>query len=253
MTTAQPTRRVALAFFAHPDDAEFLCAGVLARLAHEIRGWEIHIATATAGDCGTTSLSPDEISRVRINEAQASARLIGAQYHCLAERDAYVAYDKPTLRKTIDLFRAIAPTLVFTHALHDYLMDHEIVAQLARAASFAYGVPNVTDVPLVQGSCVPHLYYCDPIEGVDPLGNPVEPTTVIDISSVIQTKTRMLESHASQRDWLRAHHGVDEYIDSMKRLAAQRGRRIGKPFAEGFVQHRGHAYPRNDLLAELLP
>jgi hypothetical protein len=62
----------------------------------------------------------------------------------------------------------------------------------------------------------------------------------------------MLESHASQRDWLRAHHGVDEYIDSMKRLAAQRGRRIGKPFAEGFVQHRGHAYPRNDLLVELL-
>src|SRR6185369_4737284 len=120
------SRRVALAFFAHPDDAELLCAGALTRLAHEIGGWEIHIATATAGDCGTTSLPPEEISQIRKREAETSARIIGARYHCLDERDAYVVYDKPTLRETIELFRAIAPTLVFTHALTDYMMDHEI-------------------------------------------------------------------------------------------------------------------------------
>ncbi|MCG8585160.1 MAG: PIG-L family deacetylase, partial [Pirellulales bacterium] len=38
----QPKRRVALAFLAHPDDAEILCAGTLIRLADE--GWTIHIA-----------------------------------------------------------------------------------------------------------------------------------------------------------------------------------------------------------------
>jgi gamma-butyrobetaine dioxygenase len=36
------------------------------------------------------------------------------------------------------LFRRLAPTLVFTHALKDYMMDHEITALLARAASFGY-------------------------------------------------------------------------------------------------------------------
>ncbi|MFA4016852.1 MAG: hypothetical protein RUDDFDWM_001963, partial [Candidatus Fervidibacterota bacterium] len=36
-----------LAFMAHPDDAEFLCAGTLA-LLHQI-GYEVHIATMTAG------------------------------------------------------------------------------------------------------------------------------------------------------------------------------------------------------------
>ena len=45
-----PPRRV-LAWMAHPDDAEILCAGTLIRLAEA--GWEVHIATATSGDCGT--------------------------------------------------------------------------------------------------------------------------------------------------------------------------------------------------------
>ena len=44
-------RQVALTFLAHPDDAEILCAGTLIRLKEA--GWEIHIATATPGDCGT--------------------------------------------------------------------------------------------------------------------------------------------------------------------------------------------------------
>jgi len=43
-----------LALFAHPDDAEFLCAGTLALLA--ARGATIHMATLTAGDCGSTTL-----------------------------------------------------------------------------------------------------------------------------------------------------------------------------------------------------
>jgi N-acetylglucosamine malate deacetylase 1 len=42
--------KTVLCIGAHPDDAEFLCAGTLA-LLHE-RGWQIHIATVTPGDCG---------------------------------------------------------------------------------------------------------------------------------------------------------------------------------------------------------
>ena len=45
---------------------------------------------------------------------------------------------------------------------------------------------------------------------------------------------------------------IDEYIDSMKRGAAARGKLINTPAAEAFIQHRGHAYPRSDLLAEIL-
>ena len=65
-------------------------------------------------------------------------------------------------------------------------------------------------------------------------------------------KTEMPACHASQRDWLRAHHGMDEYIDSMHRHSAARGAEAGTTYAEAFTQHRGHPFPQNDLLSELL-
>ncbi|HID76497.1 MAG TPA: PIG-L family deacetylase [Planctomycetaceae bacterium] len=236
---------------AHPDDAEFLCAGTLIRLAEA--GWTIHIATAAPGDCGTATENRWDISSRRTREAAEAASRLGATYHCLDERDGFIVYDKPTLQKTYDLFRRIAPGLVFTHAPKDYMIDHEQASLLARAASFLYGAPNVSAFPVLEGSCVPYLYYCDPIEGVDPSGRPVKPTTVVDITAQLDKKTEMLACHASQREWLLKHHGVDEYLDSMKRHAAMRGCEAGVGAAEAFVQHLGHPYPRDDLLAALFP
>jgi LmbE family N-acetylglucosaminyl deacetylase len=242
-------RHVALSLLAHPDDAEILCAGTLIRLAR--LGYEIHIATATAGDCGTMTETREAISATRRAEATAAAAQIGATYHCLGESDLYVVYDKPTIRKAVDLFRRVAPTLAFTHAPKDYMVDHEMVSLLARAASFGHGAPNASDLPLLPGTIVPHLYYCDPVEALDPLGNLVEPTTWVDITPELEKKSQMLAAHVSQREWLRAHHHMDEYLEAMRRHATMRGNQVGSPAAEAFVQHRGHAYPRNDLLAEL--
>ena len=211
----------------------------------------MHIATLAPGDCGTTTETPWAISAIRTEEARRSASLISATYHCLDERDGFVVYDKPTIAKVTDLFRRVAPSLVFTHAAKDYMMDHEMVSLLARGSSFLYAAPNASAVPLKQGSRVPHLYYCDPVEGLDPLGKLVEPTTLIDVSDQLDKKTEILACHASQREWLRAHHGTDEYLDAMKRHAAMRGGQAGTAAAEAFVQHRGHAYPHDDLLAEL--
>ena len=140
---------------------------------------------------------------------------------------------------------------MFTHAAKDYMIDHEQTSLLARSASFLFGAPNISTHPRHPDSHVPWLYYCDPVDGIDPLGNPVSPTTFIDVTKQMDTKTKMLACHASQREWLRAHHGMDEYIESMKRHAEMRGKAAGVKFAEAFVQHRGHAYPPNDLLKEL--
>jgi len=240
---------VALTFLAHPDDAEILCAGTLVRLAEA--GWQVHIATATPGDCGTMTQTRWDISAIRTNEAKRAAGVIGATYHCLDERDGLVVYDKPTVQKVIDLFRRVGPALVFTHAQDDYMMDHVEVSKLARAASFVFGAPNVSAFPLLPGSRIPHLYYCDPIEGIDSLGRPTTPTTTVDVTAQHARKLEMLACHASQREWLRAHHGMDEYLEAVRRHDASRGRLIGRAFAEAFVQHRGHAYPHDDLLTEL--
>jgi LmbE family N-acetylglucosaminyl deacetylase len=249
--TNLPDRKTVLTLLAHPDDAEILCAGTLVRLADA--GWEIHIATATPGDWGTTTETPWAIAARRTGEARQAAGLVRGTYHCLDECDGLVVYDKPTLRKAIDLFRQVAPTLVFTHAPKDYMLDHEMASLLARAASFLYGAPNASAFPLREGSRIPYLYYCDPVEGLDPLGDPVQPTTYVDITAQLDRKSAMLACHASQRDWLLAHHGMDEYLEAMKRHAAMRGREVSVAAAEAFVQHRGHAYPRNDILAEMFP
>jgi hypothetical protein len=99
---------------------------------------------------------------------------------------------------------------------------------------------------------IPFLYYCDALEGKDIFGRPVEPAFCVDVSSAIETKAAMLAAHASQRNWLLKHHGLDQYVEAMRSWGQQRGRPHGVAFAEGFRQHLGHGYPQENLLSQLL-
>jgi LmbE family N-acetylglucosaminyl deacetylase len=242
-----------LCILAHPDDAEFLCAGALIRLklAHH---WDVHIASMTAGDCGSVEHGPQEISRVRRAEGARAADYIAGKYHCLEESDLLIFYNERTLEKVTRLLRLVRPSIVLTHSPADYMVDHEMTSLIVRAAVFGAPIPNFLadrdlGPPLPH---IPHLYYCDPVEGKDPLGREVAPGFCIDISGVIEEKTEMLARHASQRDWLLKHHGMDQYTQAMRHWGAERGRQIGVAFAEGFRQHLGHSYPQDNLLGSLL-
>ncbi len=243
-----------LAFMAHPDDVEFTCAGTLARLKQEA-GCEIVIATATSGDCGSATERPERIAHIRHHEAMAAAAVLGADYHCAGCADLMVMYDEPTLLRFVEILRQSRPDIVITQPPVDYMVDHEHTGRLVRSACFGAPIPNlatraVDPAPVL--SAVPHLYYCDPVDHEDIFGEPVPAGFIVDITAVMEIKERMLACHASQREWLRAHHGMDEYIEAMKRSAGARGAGIGRPFGEGFRQHLGHGYPRNNLIAELL-
>jgi LmbE family N-acetylglucosaminyl deacetylase len=244
---------IILSILAHPDDAEFLCAGVLIRLARE-HGWQVHIATLTPGDCGSAEHSTEEISRIRRAEGARASAIVGGPYHCLEERDLSVCYNVQTLEKVTRLYRQVRPRIVLTHSPADYMLDHEMTSTLARAAAFAAPVPNFQcdrgHAPALDR--IPHLYYCDAIEGKDPLGREVPCGFLIDISSVIETKAEMLTCHASQRNWLLKQHGMDHYVATMRDWSARRGREANVAFAEGFRQHLGHSYPQDNLLGQLL-
>jgi LmbE family N-acetylglucosaminyl deacetylase len=243
-------RQAVLSIGAHPDDAEFMCAGTLA-LLHE-RGWEVHIASLTPGDCGSVEYDREEISRIRRAEAAKSAALLDGQYHCLECSDIFIMYDRPTLLKTIELVRKVRPTVVFALSPSDYMVDHEMASKLAQTACFTGGMVNIDTPGAEPFTPTPYLYYVDAVEGKDRFGAPIQPSTLIDISNVITVKEAMLACHASQRNWLLKHHGIDEYIQTMKAFAAQRGEDGGVAFAEGFRQHLGHAYPQDDILAQEL-
>ncbi len=243
----------ALSILAHPDDAEFLCAGALIRLQREL-GWDIHIASMTPGDCGSVEHGPVEIGKIRRGEGAEAAQLIGGHYHCLEERDLLIFYSEQTLEKATRLMRQVRPDIVFTHSPTDYMLDHEQTSVLVRAAAFGAPIPNFLadrglGTPLEH---IPYLYYCDPIEGKDPLGRGVPPSFGIDISGVIEVKAEMLARHASQRDWLLKHHGMDQYVQAMRDWGAERGKQCGVKFAEGYRQHLGHSYPQDNLLGKLL-
>ena len=240
--------KTVMGIFAHPDDTELMCAGTLSLFSKA--GWEVHIVTMTPGDKGTADLSREEISRIRRNEAANSALLIGATYHCLEFEDLYITYDRESLNRTTKVIRSAQPSIVFTASPSDYMPDHEITGTIVQAACFASGVKNLeVDTPPYEP--VPYLYYSDPMEGKDIYGMPILPSIYVDITSEIGIKEKMLACHASQRDWLMMHHKMDEYILAMKRFSAERGKETGTGFAEGFRQHLGHGFPRNNILKEI--
>src|SRR5262245_54929641 len=143
---AAPERRVALVLMAHPDDAEFLCGGTLALLSRS--GFEIHIATAANGDCGTATLKPEEIAAIRREEGRRAAAVLGGTYHCLEGEDLLVFYEETMLRRADALLRKVRPHLVITHNPQDYMPDHEQTSLIARAACFNAPIPNAPVGPL---------------------------------------------------------------------------------------------------------
>lgn len=239
-----------LCLMAHPDDAEILSGGTLALLCE--KGWNIVIATMTPGQAGSATLNAGAISEVRRKEAAAAAAVIKGAYHCLESEDVFIMYDKPTLLKVIALFRQVQPELVITASPQDYMLDHEITSHLAQTACMGATIPNIEieGSPVLQK--VPHLYYADPVQGKDRFGTAITGDMLVDISTVMDTKEKMLCCHHSQRDWLRTISKVDEFILMMKAFSERNGRLIGKQYAEGYRQHLGFSYPQDDLLGNAL-
>jgi LmbE family N-acetylglucosaminyl deacetylase len=242
-----------LAIHAHPDDVEFLGGGTVVLLATQ--GHEITIATMTPGDCGARDTGPEETAAIRRREATSSAALIGAKYVCAEFRDCAVFNDDASRRRVTELLRRTRPELVLTASPVDYMADHEAASSLVRdccfiapAPNYATGVPNAA--PPIEA--IPHLYFMDPSAGVDREDKVVVPDFVVDIGAAFARKQRMLAQHRSQREWLAAHHGVDDYLGMMERWTRARGALAGIELGEGFRHYRGHAYPTSALLEELV-
>jgi len=247
-----PSLRV-LALFAHPDDCEFLCAGTLCHLAES--GASLHIATMTAGDCGSTSLPPAKIARLRRNEARRAAKQLRAEYTCLEDLDLLVVYDSPTLRKVMELVRTVNPSLVFTHAPKDYMVDHEVTSRLCQTACFGASAPNFRTRarrPAKATRAIPHLYYSQPFGNRDILGEEVQPKIVVDIGTTLVRKESLLACHKSQRAWLNFQQSLPGLGEPVRQMAARAGALAGCEWGEGFRQHLGQGYPQTNLLADLL-
>ncbi len=239
-----------LSLHAHPDDIETLGSGALAILA--AKGHTVRMATATAGDCGSTEHDRAETARIRKGEAASAAAMIGADYACADLPDLGVFNDDPSRRAVTELVRWSQADIVITASPVDYHPDHEAVSLLARDACFASTVPNYETGPSAPLAAIPHLYFMDPIGGRDRDGVRIRPDFGVDVGGVIDVKRHMLLAHESQHAWIARQHGINDYLRSMETWAERRGRDFGVGHAEGFRQYRHAPYPRTPVLQELL-
>lgn len=238
---------------AHPDDAEILAGGTLALLAES--GHSVTIVSMTGGDCGSARHAPDQIAAIRRKEASEAARLLNAEYRCAEFRDLAIFNTDDSRRRVTEIVRGTRPDILLTAAPVDYHCDHEATSSLVRDACFAASVPNYATnaaQPAAPLDAIPHLYFLDSLGGVDRFGSVIEPDFVVDVRTTFETKRRMLACHASQDEWLKRQHGIEDPLAMMERWTRERGALVGIDFGEGFRHYAGHPYPETPLLQELL-
>src|SRR2546421_2199523 len=92
-----------LAVVAHPDDAELLCAGTLARAKRD--GATIAICVMCKGDKGQPSEKVANLSAMRRKEMAASAELLAAQLFLRENADGTLMDSNPERLKLVEIYR----------------------------------------------------------------------------------------------------------------------------------------------------
>src|SRR5690606_37194447 len=136
---------------------------------------------------------PEQIARIRKQESQDSADVIGAELMWLGIPDGGL---KPTDEYTaqfVNVIRQAQPDIIITHPQDDYHPDHRYThqmvldaAQLARVRNYPF-----SDLAPYRQSCP--IAFMDGVNGLSFI-----PEEWVDISDYFETKQEMLSKHFSQ-------------------------------------------------------
>jgi LmbE family N-acetylglucosaminyl deacetylase len=227
MAAFLPTPKRALVVFAHPDDAEFGCAGTVARWARE--GTYVVYVAATSGDHGTNdrSLTPERLAAIREEEQVAAARVLGVrEVVFLRYPDGGLEDTKDLRGKIVREIRRVRPDVVLTSEPFPRRRfshrDHRIIGLVTMDACFPYARD--------------HLYYPEHLqEGLEThkvtavlFWGPEEADVFSDITQTLDVKLRALSCHKSQ---FNDFAGVAERVQGWARL---QGQAAEVPYAEAF-------------------
>ncbi len=247
-------RAKVLAVVAHPDDIELSMAGTLFLLKE--RGCALHYLAVANGSCGTETLSYEEIVRIRREEARAASAYLGAEFHEALVNDLEIFHTDPLVRRMAAIVRLVAPDIVLTHPLEDYMEDHMNAARLACSAAFIRSSGTYrTDPPRPPVRNEVAIYHVLPHGLRDRTRNPVLPELFVDIGSVIGRKREMVSFHRSQEAWLSTTQGAGALALSAEIEGREIGRMSGRfELAEGWTRHLhiGYSQAEIDPLGELL-
>lgn len=250
------TNKTVLAVGAHPDDIEFLYSGTLLLLKQ--KGWNVHMWNLANGCVGSKTLGAEAIAARRWEEAQASARILGATIHPPLFPDLGIFYDADSLGRVTAVVRAINPSVILTHPPVDYMEDHQNTCRLVTTAGMAKGIPNYSTIPPWESKDGPvAIYHAPPLGCRTSLNERVNPGLFVDISTVMPQKIQMLLAHESQMDWLRETQTMSSLEDVIVAESIAMGTLSGVfHCAEAFTPRTSRGYgpetfrPLEDVLGE---
>ena len=213
-TTAMPSRDLptpssALAIVAHPDDAEFLCGGTLAKWARD--GCAIHHLVLTDGSKGTWDPHADLSALIlaRREEQLRAARLLGSsgKVVMLPNVDGELE-NSPAVRELIVRWiRELRPAVVLTHdpwKMYRLHPDHRTAGWLSLDAVVAARDPHF----------FPHLDLPHHRPDALLLFEAEQPNHVEDITGLTDLKVDALLAHRTQ---FVTTHGITEPDDLVQR------------------------------------
>ncbi len=225
--------RRALIITAHPDDAEFLAGGTIAKICD--MGIETTLCIATSGDKGTrdASLRPQELAAMREAEQRAAARVLGL-HRCVfwGLPDGFLEESHELRGMVVRIIRDLRPDLMITwdgHRPGFNHTDHRVIGRVVRDALF----PAAHDP----------LYYPEHGDaGLGPhrtaevlLAGAQDPDLHVDIGSYLQQKADAILCHTSQIDGRTRNQIMENWLgkDVKKRMRETR-KRTGYDHAESF-------------------
>lgn len=217
-----------LAITCHPDDMEIYAAGTLMKCVE--RGDRVVVCHLCSGNLGHMVIAPDDLARIRSQEAQKSAAIGGFEYRYGGFDDLDI-YDnnKAARDKVADIIREVDPDFIITHYPDDYMADHVATSKLVFEASFAATVPHYVSKVDKATQNVP-IFYMSSSQGFH-----FQPTEYVDVTDYMDRKADMLRCHESQIVWLMEHDNVD-LVEEGTIQCRFRGLQCGVKYAEGFVQ-----------------
>lgn len=195
---------------------------------------------------------------IRKQESQHSAKILGAQYHESFCNDLEIIYSVDLLRRLAAVIREVRPTIVLTQSPLDYMEDHINTNRLAVTAAFSRGMINFETIPsrhIVNQDVT--VYHALPYGLCDGYGKPVVPGSIVNTTSVYETKLEVLSSHKSQQNWLGVSQGLNSYLLTMEEMSLEIGKKYSNfKHAEGWQRHSHLGFcgkdadPLSDALAE---
>ena len=220
---------------AHADDAEWGCAGTVARLCAE--GWDVAYVICTDGSKGSDdpNMTVANLVKMREEEQREAARVLGlSEVFFLGYPDAYL---ESTLQLRKDISRAIRKhrpdVLICMNPVRNldgdgYIdhPDHFASGDAAMGAAYPAARDRLTFPELLtEEGLEPHK-----VREVWVMGR-TEPDHVVDVTAHVETAVAALRAHRSQV----SPESADRYLKEWRR---RDGKRIGVEYAEVFKRFR---------------